>query len=67
MFGFLFENNKMAATVNHEISSEYVDKKHACSLLLAMHSVTVLLSGFQGVPVCCSVKPNTTMYLDFGG
>lgn len=64
---FKFENNKMTDTVNHGISSEYVDEKHACSLLLAMHSVTVLSSGFQGLSVCCFVKPNNAMYLDFGG
>lgn len=67
MFVFGCEHNKMADTVNHEISTEYVDEKHACSLLLAMHSVTVLSSGFQRVSVCCYVKPNNTMYLDFRG
>ena len=62
---FLFKKTK-ADTVNYE-THEYVDEKHACSLLLAMNSGPVLLRSFQGVSLCCYIKPNNTMHLDFGG
>lgn len=54
----------MTDTVNHEISNEYVDESMPCLLLLPLHFETVL-SGFQGVSVCCNVKSNNSVYLDF--
>lgn len=60
----LFENKKVTYAVNHEISSEYVDESMPCLLLLPLHSETVL-SDFQWVSVCCNVKSNNTVYLDF--
>lgn len=54
----------MTDAVNCEISSEYVDERMSYLLLLPMRSETVL-SGFQGVSVCCNGKSKQHSVLRF--